>query len=97
MFEDIYDSFLDQLLYSQLHQEARDQWLWRSFLKIHIARPLIPLIYYEKETTRNRTNLEKSVVAENHRDKWAIWCAWKKRLLKGRRIAPELVFQQYYN
>ena len=96
MYEDIYDSYLDQLLYSQKHQEIRSHWMWKAFLKIHISRPLLPLIYYEYETGKSIMNLEKSIVAEDS-TKWMIWCAWKRRLLRGGRIAPELVFQQFCN
>jgi hypothetical protein len=97
MYSDIYDNFMEQLLNSQRHLEARDQWLWKAFLKLHIGRPLMSLIYYERESPRSLVNLEKSIVADEDRIKWTIWCAWKKRLLRAKNIAPELAFHQSYN
>lgn len=95
MNEDAYQSFVNGLLNSSEHQVAREEWLWRSFVKAHIGQPLLSLYVYESK--KRVINLEQRVVYEHYTDKWRLWRAWRKQLLKSKKVAPELIFHQSYN
>lgn len=92
-----YREFYRSLLSSKQHQIEREVWLWKSFMKLHVPRPVLSLFHYEDRDRTRIVMLEQRIVHERYTKKWGIWRDWRSRMLLTGKVAPELIFYAAYH
>ena len=97
-----YDSYCENILYPFKHENAKEFWLWREFVKIYKPSYKFPKLesYNWLGVKLRRSEIYASQIESlksNHPKLWKYWNIWKKNLIKRSSIAGELIFYRIYN